>query len=121
MHLIANGDGPSNSWTLSSHMVTSSGHAASPAQLAAFVHQYCATVAAPGPSTGGPPSPQPGGVGADAGRACLDQAARTFHLLVTYQPVTRYWTFQWLETGMFLALALICAASCFYWVTRRAV
>ncbi|MDP9221321.1 MAG: transporter [Actinomycetota bacterium] len=116
--LFAQGEGPAKSWTLSSHLLTSSGQKPSSAQISAFLHQYC-------PNAGLPPAaPQPGQgvarvVGPDAGRACLDQAAKMFHLLVTYQPASRYWTFQWLETGIFVALALLAAAVCYWWVIRR--
>ncbi|HYY79164.1 MAG TPA: hypothetical protein VFD04_08275 [Actinomycetes bacterium] len=49
----------------------------------------------------------------------MNQAAKLFRLLVTYQPANRYWTFQWLETGIFIALALAAAIGCYWWVTRR--
>lgn len=39
--------------------------------------------------------------------------------LVTYQPASRYWLFQWYEGAIFLALALILAGFCFWWVSRR--
>jgi hypothetical protein len=120
VHLFAKGAGPPNSWTLSSHMVTNNGHVASAAQLARFVHQSCSGVSLVGPPPGGAPGPQPGGPDLDAGRACLQHAAQTFRLLVTYQPASRYWTYQWLETGIFFALALACAGGCFWWITRRA-
>jgi hypothetical protein len=119
MTLVAQGSGPANSWTQSSQFVTNSGLKASSTQLAAFVHQYCPNVGLP-PATATPPGPavpQPGGPPAD--QACLDQAAKRFHLLVTYQPANRYWTFQWLETGIFIALALLAAAGCYWWVTHR--
>jgi hypothetical protein len=32
---------------------------------------------------------------------------------VTYQPASRYWDFQWTETGIYLALALVLAGLCF--------
>jgi hypothetical protein len=38
---------------------------------------------------------------------------------VVYQPASRYWTFQALETGIFLAMALLLVACCFWWVGRR--
>jgi len=116
--LFAEGEGPANSWTLSSHLLTSSGKTPSSAQIAAFLHQYCPNVGRP------PTAPQPGQgiarvIGPDAGRACLAQVAKTYHLLVTYQPANRYWTFQWLETGIFIALALAASIGCYWWVTRR--
>jgi hypothetical protein len=39
--------------------------------------------------------------------------------LVTYQPTSRYWAFQWYETAIFLALALVLAGFCFWWIRRR--
>jgi hypothetical protein len=38
---------------------------------------------------------------------------------ITYQPADRYWTFQWLETGIFLALALALAGFCIWRIGRR--
>ena len=38
---------------------------------------------------------------------------------VTYQPASRYWPFQWIETGIFLALALALAGFCFWRLGRR--
>ena len=54
------------------------------------------------------------------GQACLNYVGR-LHLrqLVTYQPASRYWAFQWYETAIFLALALALAGACFWWVRRR--
>jgi hypothetical protein len=48
------------------------------------------------------------------------RALGSLHLrqLVTYQPASRYWDFQWIETGIFLALALALAGLC-YWLVRR--
>ena len=39
--------------------------------------------------------------------------------LVTYQPASRYWAFQWYETAIFLAAALLLAGFCIWWVRRR--
>jgi hypothetical protein len=47
---------------------------------------------------------------------CLDsQGVRE---AVTYQPASRYWPFQEIETGMYLALALALTGYCF-WRLRR--
>ena len=53
-------------------------------------------------------------------QACQARSAR-LHLrqLVTYQPASRYWAFQWSETAIFLAPALLLAGFCFWWVRRR--
>jgi hypothetical protein len=39
--------------------------------------------------------------------------------VLTYQPASRYWAFQWYETAIFLALALALAGFSFWWVRRR--
>jgi hypothetical protein len=39
-------------------------------------------------------------------------------MAVTYQPASRYWEFQWLETGIFLTLAVGLGGVC-YWRIRR--
>ena len=38
---------------------------------------------------------------------------------ITYEPANRYWPLQGIETGIFLALALALAGSCFWRVSRR--
>ncbi len=35
------------------------------------------------------------------------QALARFHGFITYQPASRYWAFQGIETGLFVALAAI--------------
>ena len=42
-----------------------------------------------------------------------------FHLVIAYQPAGRYWTFQSLETGLFVLLALVAFAGCYWRVVRR--
>ena len=39
----------------------------------------------------------------------------TQHLrrMIGYQPASRFWAFQWYETGIYLALAVILAGLCF--------
>jgi hypothetical protein len=53
-------------------------------------------------------------------QACATALAQ-MHLkqVVTYQPADRYWTFQWLELGIFLTVAVLLAWGCFWWVRRR--
>jgi hypothetical protein len=53
-------------------------------------------------------------------QAC-DAAIGRLHLkqIVTYQPASRFWEFQWYETAIFLVAALALAAFSFWWVRRR--
>jgi len=51
----------------------------------------------------------------DPGR-CLGN--RGIREAITYQPASRYWSLQWIETGIFLALALALAGFCFWWLRR---
>jgi ABC-type transport system involved in multi-copper enzyme maturation permease subunit len=118
--IIAQGQGPSNSWTISSHILTAAGQPATLAQRTSFVSEHCPTLATlPRPVGNGPgghavaaPSPR-------NGNACIHQAEQAFRLSITYLPAGRYWTLQVLETGIFVGLALLCAIGCFWWVTRR--
>ncbi|MFF4007927.1 ABC transporter permease subunit [Streptomyces sp. NPDC001717] len=46
-------------------------------------------------------------------------AKSDLHIEVAYQPADRYWTFQWIETGIFLALSGVLAGVCGWWLRRR--
>jgi hypothetical protein len=83
---------PPGAWVISASQLTTPGGRASSSEPA-------------GPC--GPPSPA-------AGQACNDYIA-SLHLrqTVTYQPASRYWAFQWTETAVYLALALLLAGLCF--------
>jgi hypothetical protein len=118
--LVARGDAPHGAWTIASNLVTNSGHTATLADRTAFVKQFCAQVATPPPFDGS--GPQRVRVDeAGAFDACRQHAAQVYHLFVSYQPAGRYWTFQWLELGIFLALTLGVGAACYFWVIRRLV
>jgi hypothetical protein len=114
--VVAHGADIPNAWVQSSRIVTSSGHAASATERAAFVGQYCPTIAHPVlPGPNGKFAGDPG-----AFETCRQQAANVFHLAVSYQPAGRYWTFQWLEAAIYGALALVAVVGCYWWVNRRA-
>ena len=49
--------------------------------------------------------------------ACIRQAG--IHVVATYQPADRYWVFQGIEAGLFVALAAVLAAAAFWWVRHR--
>jgi hypothetical protein len=56
-----------------------------------------------------------------ATQAACNAALARLHLrqVVTYQPASRYWAFQWSETALYLLLALLLAGFCIWWVNRR--
>jgi hypothetical protein len=53
----------------------------------------------------------------NAANECLARAG--YHNFLTYQPASRYWAFQGIETGVFAALALVLLAVTYVAVTRR--
>ncbi|WP_328472876.1 ABC transporter permease subunit [Actinoplanes sp. NBC_00393] len=46
-------------------------------------------------------------------------AAQNLRFTHTYQPADRYWTFQWIELGLYTALSLLLAAFGLFWLRRR--
>ncbi len=81
-------------WILSGQVIDTSGH---PAQVPAI--PACLSASSQG---------------------CAGSLAR-FHFreLISYEPASRFWTFQWVETGIFVALAVALAACCVWWLIRR--
>jgi ABC-type transport system involved in multi-copper enzyme maturation permease subunit len=49
-------------------------------------------------------------------KACLE--AQNLHTVQTFQPADRYWTFQWLEFGIYLLLAGLLAGFAFWRIPR---
>jgi hypothetical protein len=90
-------------WVLSSHTVDASGHAISSIP--------------PSPSlspSSGPCAPRQGL------SACLAEVTRLgYRQQLTYQPSSRFWAFQWYETGIYTALGLGLAGLCFWRIRRR--
>jgi hypothetical protein len=50
--------------------------------------------------------------------SCATNLGAKFHELITYQPESRFWTFQLYETAIFLGLAAVVAGICFLWMRR---
>ena len=71
------------------------------------------------------PNRIPGGIGARSGTRQMSNAMQEcvsrlrIRELLTYQPASRFWPFQWYELAIFLGLALALAGLCFWWVRRR--
>ena len=92
--------GQPGAWILSSGAINAAG-------------QPVSTIPAPclSPSVGKGAPPSAG--------ACM--ARRGIRETITYQPVSRYWPLQWIETGIYLALALALAGLCFWRTGRRRI
>ncbi len=90
-------------WILSSQTVDASGHAVDTIPLSSS-----------GPcAPSGPPSQH--GIS-----PCLAEIKRLgYRQQVTYQPSSRFWPFQWYETGIYTAVTLSLAGFCFWWIRRR--
>jgi hypothetical protein len=68
---------------------------------------------------------------ANQASSCLDNPAGSFtsignclapynlHIDYTYQPASNYWPLQWYETGIYLALASLLGAACFWRIRRH--
>jgi hypothetical protein len=41
--------------------------------------------------------------------------------VLTYQPASRFWPLQWIETGVLAAVAVLLATFCYWWVHRGKV
>ncbi len=50
---------------------------------------------------------------------CIDRVSAHYRLLVTYQPANRFWTFQTMETALFVVLAALLAGGCAWWIRHR--
>jgi ABC-type transport system involved in multi-copper enzyme maturation permease subunit len=88
---------PASAWVISSRVTTASGSSSLGA-----MPQVCAPSANSGPN------------------ACFSALANK-HLkaVVTYQPGNRYWTFQSIESGIYLTAAILLAWACFWMIRRR--
>ena len=51
--------------------------------------------------------------------ACINKLSATLHTVVTYQPASRFWPFQWAEMGIFLAAALALCGLTYWWLRRQ--
>jgi hypothetical protein len=104
---------PPGAWVISSSQLTTPDGRAPSSELAG-------PCAGPAPQPGttpvtGPIPPSP----AEA-QACNDYI-ESLHLrqTVTYQPASRYWAFQWIETAIYLALAFALAGFSLWWINRN--
>jgi ABC-type transport system involved in multi-copper enzyme maturation permease subunit len=90
--------GQPEAWILSSGAITAAGQP---------VSRIPAPCLSPSPAKAASPGLGP----------CM--ASRGIREAITYQPASRYWSLQWIETGIFLVLALALAGVCFWRLGRR--
>jgi hypothetical protein len=55
----------------------------------------------------------------EAFNQCISTLGAKYHDVVTYQPANRFWTFQTIETALFVGFALLLAGGCAWWVRHR--
>jgi hypothetical protein len=94
--------GHPGAWILSSQALNPAG------QPVTTIPAACTSVAYPG---------QKGGASGTTPAQCMQ--SRGYREAITYLPTSRYWPLQWIETGIFLALALVLAGFCFWRLGRR--
>jgi hypothetical protein len=112
-----------NAWIYSAQLVDKAGHAITTRFVAGACPSVVAGNRSPGGASGG------GGTGSSHTQApaaaqnalqdCAAKAAARFHEVVTYQPASRYWAFQWYELAIVLGAALIMAGFSIWSVRRR--
>jgi hypothetical protein len=57
----------------------------------------------------------------EAFATCARQVVTHFREAIVYQPASRYWAVQGLETVVFVALAALLAGACVWWIRHRLV
>jgi ABC-type transport system involved in multi-copper enzyme maturation permease subunit len=90
-------------------------------------NQFLAS-ACPGIGGGGGPGGGSGGPGNNHSQVsastqqglqdCVTRVGKTYHEVVSYQPASRYWPFQWSELAIYLGIAVLLAGFC-VWRIRR--
>jgi hypothetical protein len=99
-----------NDWVLSTALLDRSGHALTAQRLLHTCPAYGQI-----PHTGPPPPAEFHSIH----DACIAKLSATFHMVVTYQPGSRFWPFQWAEMGIFVAAALVLCGLTYWWLRRE--
>jgi hypothetical protein len=108
-------------WVTGTQLVDAAGHT----PTAAFVSRACPMLvnhlaAAPPPGVpGGKQAVQANGPQIAAFNQCIRAVSSTYHEVISYQPNSRFWELQWIESAIFLGLAVMLTAFSVYWVRRR--
>jgi hypothetical protein len=122
--LFATSPTVANAWVYSGTIVENAGNAPSAAAIHALLYARCPQIASGrGLSSGsglGKAAATPSVVNALFSK-CMSNLSQQLHLLVTYQPASHYWPLQALETGIFLAAALVLIGATVWRVGRPTV
>ncbi|MEU7004050.1 ABC transporter permease [Nonomuraea sp. NPDC046570] len=101
--------GHRGAWVLSSSLVDPSGRTIAESGDSAAVQVS---------TTSGPCAPQ--GAGPRGMETCMAEINRLgYRQKATYQPLDRFWPFQWIETGIYALLTLGLTWLSFWWIRRR--
>jgi hypothetical protein len=107
-----------NAWITSTRIVDNAGHGLTTQVL----KNACPLLGHGGggaPSGSGHSATQVPAAAQTALQDCVAKIGATYHEVATYQPASRYWTFQWYELAIFLGAALVLAGASIWWVRRR--
>jgi hypothetical protein len=115
-----------NAWVYGADVVNDAGQSPTPAVM----QQACPNLGATPPlqfskdgtggvSLGSHSTARASGSIQDAFNHCINTLSANYHAVVTYQPANRFWTFQAMETALFLVLGLVLAGICTWWVRHR--
>jgi hypothetical protein len=100
--------GHAGAWVLSSNLVDPSGRMLGSGGEAAVQVS----------TTSGPCAPS--GAGGQGMGTCMAEINRLgYRQQATYQPLDRFWPFQWIETGIYALFTLGLTWFCFWWIRRR--
>jgi ABC-2 family transporter protein len=126
--VVANTPDLPNAWVQGATIVNGAGQAPSSALIKHDCPSLVSGVGPAGPLKGG------GGGGPFSAHAsvahtssqaqqaftqCFTALSTKYHEVVSYQPASRFWTFQAIETVLFIALAVVLAGGCAWWVRHR--
>jgi hypothetical protein len=103
---------------LSATFIDENGNRPSKAELGDKIATSCPNMARARPSSSGDRQAAP-----DQGEAtgCLDAFQDAYDVHVTFHPAGKYWTLQWIESGIYAALALLLAVFSLAWTRWRQV
>jgi hypothetical protein len=108
-------------WVTGTKLVDSTGHAPTTAFVNHACHSLLTQTPPPGAAGAGPKMRPIDGPAFRALQDCLTNVSARFHEVVSYQPASRFWELQWLESAIFLGVAALLVALTVYWVRRRLV